>query len=588
MKKKIILLVLIVALLALPLTACGGEKKAPTAKAIKLADYSVTLDAKQNGREIYTENTGYTAANKLNGIAANANSYGITALFNSETQKYTLYDLNNGQTLMSGQEFSNISLDGATGCFKLMNYDAAGNTNKWGVADWTGTKMLMDMTEISAYSSVTIETMDNCYVGNEIYPAEILKIQYTPAGADTAVSKYFRILAEDMFSAPSIDSVEENKLNIGSPSSVGSAVSAIERAPVYQRAASVKSVYGDMDSYSYSVNLINYENFMKAALTFYDGDAQKGTVNIKNGFIIGFIEKYLYYAEVETLPYDAESGYNVYQQTGDSFTSVSKMNFTYYRYDVIKNKLKKINPGYIILPEDLDNLYNYSDKKFDAATVQAINLVDGVATLNDSADYKTYVVNSDLKVIADLSEKPFRLSSIVKLNDNRFMISDDGVNYIVDKKLNEIASFSSSSAYRIYKSSQLIAYSDNGRYMAVDFNGSVVFEPKYSSLEFYGGVALTDIMGVSSDNEDYFVSRDNLAGSAASALIGDNETMIFSDYGIIVKKNAENKITVYNYKGVELLSADNVSSVNAYKIIGEKLLFTASLTEGGSASYLFT
>lgn len=45
MKKKIILLVLIVALLALPLTACGGEKKAPTAKAIKLADYSVTLDA---------------------------------------------------------------------------------------------------------------------------------------------------------------------------------------------------------------------------------------------------------------------------------------------------------------------------------------------------------------------------------------------------------------------------------------------------------------------------------------------------------------------------------------------------------------
>lgn len=172
---------MIVALLALPLTACGGEKKAPTAKAIKLADYSVTLDAKQNGREIYTENTGYTAANKLNGIAANANSYGITALFNSETQKYTLYDLNNGQTLMSGQEFSNISLDGATGCFKLMNYDAAGNTNKWGVADWTGTKMLMDMTEISAYSSVTIETMDNCYVGNEIYPAEILKIQYTPA-----------------------------------------------------------------------------------------------------------------------------------------------------------------------------------------------------------------------------------------------------------------------------------------------------------------------------------------------------------------------------------------------------------------------
>lgn len=586
MKKKIILLILIVALLALPLMACGGEKKAPTAKDIDLADYSMSLDSKQYGRETYTENTGYTAANKLNGIVMGTNGYGISILANTETQKYTLYDLASGQTLLNGQEFNNIVVDSATGCFKLINHDSVNNTSKWGVADWTGTKMLMEMTEIYTAFGVNIETLNDCYYENEITPSVIMRITYYLT-ADTLDYKYFRIIAEDMSSSPSIESVDENKLHFGSPSSVGSTVSALTRISIYPKGSIVKSVYGEMDAYSYSANLINSANFMKAAVTFYNGDTKKGTVNIKNGFVIGFIENYMYYAEVENLPYDAKSGYNVYEQTGSSFTSASKMNFTYYKYDIIKDKNKEINPGYVILPEGMEELYNYSDKKFDAASLQAVNLVDGVAVVNDSTDYKTYVVNSDLKVIADLSEKPFDFtSSITRLNDDRFMTKDNGTVYIIDKKLNEIASFSGN--YTIYKSSQLIVYSDEDRYMAIDFNGNVVFEPKYSSLEFYGGVALTNVTNADSVSENYLVSKSNLSGSPANAVLGENETMIYANYGIIIKKNAENKITVYDYNGTQLLSVDKVASVQAAKITGGKLTLTATLTEGGAVSYLFS
>ena len=59
MKKKFLILLFIVAIFALPLAACGGEKKAPTTNKLDVADYAIDLATTIAGQEIYPEPKGY-------------------------------------------------------------------------------------------------------------------------------------------------------------------------------------------------------------------------------------------------------------------------------------------------------------------------------------------------------------------------------------------------------------------------------------------------------------------------------------------------------------------------------------------------
>lgn len=159
---------------------------------------------------------------------------------------------------------------------------------------------------------------------------------------------------------------------------------------------------------------------------------------------------------------------------------------------------------------------------------------------------------------ADLSNKPFDLSGgLIKLSKNRFLTSTSDEMFLIDDELNIIASVATPH-YSIYKNSQLIVCRVSDKYMAIDFDGKIVLEPKYSSLTLYGGYALTDITEFDGTvKTNYLVSKDNIAGTALENMIAENESLLLNSYGIIVKLDQNNKATVYNYAGTEIMSIDD-------------------------------
>lgn len=581
MKKKFLILLFIVAIFALPLAACGGEKKAPTTNKLDVADYAIDLTTTIAGQEIYPEPKGYTSGTKYDKIVVNVNQFGVMVCVN-EDGKYFLVDEKTGAALADGKTYTNVSFE-ANPLIKI--YDNEGSVTKKGILAPDG-KVLIGLTETNG--EIAVQSHNNLYVEGEYKPAYILAVSYTPKDAQDPVKKYYKVdYTNNTDELIKITEVTEDKLRTTSQDNgVGEVANNLARRNIYNFTQPVINEYPQMDAYNYSINVLATNgDYSNRVLTFYKGNEKTGEVIINNGFTVGFVKNYLYFAEVQKLPYDAKSGYNVYEQSG-SVATVSKMKYTYYRYDILKDKVSKYDPGYCILPNTMTAVFNYKDKAADAAIIEnAVNYVDGVAVISSQTVYRTYVVDANLKVGADLSNKPFDLSGgLIKLSKNRFLTSTSDEMFLIDDELNIIASVATPH-YSIYKNSQLIVCRVSDNYMAIDFDGKIVLEPKYSSLTLYGGYALTDITEFDGTvKTNYLVSKDNIAGTALENMIAENESLLLNSNGIIVKRDQNNKATVYNYAGTEIMSIDDVSAVRVGYSSNDKLYLTVTAASEYSVS----
>ena len=581
MKKKFLILLLIVAIFALPLAACGGEKKAPTTNKLDVADYAIDLTTTIAGREIYPEPKGYTSGTKYDKLVVNVNQFGVMVCVN-EDGKYFLVDEKTGAALADGKTYTNVSFE-ASPLIKI--YDNEGSVTKKGILAPDG-KVLIGLTETNG--EITVRSHNNLYVEGEYKPAYILAVSYTPKDAQDPVKKYYKVdYTNNTDELIKITEVTEDKLRTTSQDNgVGEVANNLARRNIYNFTQPVINEYPQMDAYNYSINVLATNgDYSNRVLTFYKGNEKTGEVIINNGFTVGFVKNYLYFAEVQKLPYDAKSGYNVYEQSG-SVTTVSKMKYTYYRYDILKDKVSKYDPGYCILPNSMTAVFNYKDKAADAAIIKdAVNYVDGVAVISSQTVYRTYVVDANLKVGADLSNKPFDFNGgLIKLSENRFLTSTSDEMFLIDDDLNIIASVATT-YYSIYKNSQLIVCRVSDKSMAIDFDGKIVLEPKYSSLTLYGGYALTDITEFDGTvKTNYLVSKDNIAGTALENMIAENESLLLNSNGIIVKLDQNNKATVYNYAGTEIMSIDDVSAVSDPHVRNDKLYLTVTAASEYSVS----
>lgn len=586
MKKKFLILLFIVAIFALPLAACGGEKKAPTTNKLDVADYAIDLTTTIAGQEIYPEPKGYTSGTKYDKFVVNVNQFGVMVCVN-EDGKYFLVDEKTGAALADGKTYTNVSFE-ANPLIKI--YDNEDAVSKQGLLDHKG-NVILDLTELNG--SISVDSFSNLYVEGEYKPAYILAVSYTPKDAQDPVKKYYKVdYTNNTDELIKITEVTEDKLRTTSQDNgVGEVANNLARRNIYNFTQPVINEYPQMDAYNYSINVLATNgDYSNRVLTFYKGNEKTGEVIINNGFTVGFVKNYMYFAEVQILPYDAKSGYNVYEQSG-SVTTVSKMKYTYYRYDILKDKVSKYDPGYCILPNTMTAVFNYKDKAADAAIIEnAVNYVDGVAVISSQTVYRTYVVDANLKVGADLSNKPFDLSGgLIKLSKNRFLTSTSDEMFLIDDELNIIASVATD-YYSVYKNSQLIVCRVSDNYMAIDFDGKIVLEPKYSSLTLYGGYALTDITEFDGTvKTNYLVSKDNITGTALENMIAENESLLLSSNGIIVKLDQNNKATVYNYAGTEIMSIDDVSAVSDPHVRNDKLYLTVTTaSEYSVATYVLS
>lgn len=579
MKKKFLILLFIVAIFALPLAACGGEKKAPTTNKLDVADYAVDVNMTIGDQEMFPDSALYTTAAKYDKTVVSGNNFGVIVSENADG-KYTLVDENSGAALLNGKTFTNVKFDSYP---FIKIYDTEDAVSKQGLLDHKG-NVILDLTELNG--SISVNSFSNLYVEGEYKTAYILAVSYTPKDAQDPVKKYYKVDYTETAEMQLTEVAEDKLRTTSQDNGVGEVANNLARRNIYNFTQPVINEYPQMDAYNYSINVLaTNEDYSNRVLTFYKGNEKTGEVIINNGFTVGFVKNYLYFAEVQKLPYDAKSGYNVYEQRG-SVTTVSKMKYTYYRYDILKDKVSKYDPGYCILPDTMTAVFNYKDKAADAAIIiNAVNYVDGVAVISSQTVYRTYVVDANLKVGADLSNKPFNLTGgLIKLSENRFLAPTVNEIFIIDDDLNIIASVATID-YSIYKNSQLIVCRVSDKYMAIDFDGKIVLEPKYSSLTLYGGYALTDITEFDGTvKTNYLVSKDNIAGTALENMIAENESLLLNSYGIIVKLDQSNKAKIYSYAGTEIMSIDDVSAVRVTHSSNDKLYLAVTAASEYSVS----
>lgn len=161
--------------------------------------------------------------------------------------------------------------------------------------------------------------------------------------------------------------------------------------------------------------------------------------------------------------------------------------------------------------------------------------------------------------------------------------------YILDENLNAIASVPQVTG--LYAQEQLIVCRTNNKYMAVDFEGKIVFEPKYSSLNFYGGYARTNVTEKSGRVlSNMIVSKEAPNGKALKEVFADSETTGVrynaTSYGYVLKSETTGTTTaysLYNYTGAKI--GDVLGNASDTQTVGQKMLYF-TVTDDGYITYI--
>lgn len=547
-KKTLVALLLVLALACVPLAGCSGGNGYPTTKKLNLNNYVQaysdtyygTTSATGKSKKAYSAFA--TVDGTLNRISG-TNSYGYTV--NSEGKK-VVYDIVARTNVLESKAYQDVH---TTGAFLVgYNYDSFYTYDVYDPAT------LNLLTTVTSYDSLQTGSTTK-YINGK--PTMVYTLSYLPdSSASERSFKYFVYSEGSRTEKMTLSEVNMTDLK-DNDYTVGSVIShAGDKEPIYDIDGIKK--YDAMKDYTFIDGTVNNGLGKGGKIEFFKANAKSGEIDLKDGMLIGFVDKYCYYVEVEAVPFDAVKGYNFVVQTDDDdFASTKKLNYTYYRYDIVKNKVSKYNPGYIVV--GFESMYNYKDSKYDALGVYGFKMVDGVA--NSLSAPVVGIADKDLKMGIDFTGKPFQFEG--KLKDNRFIDTENGKTYIYNEKLETLAVFKSSS-FKVNYDLGIITFAETGKYMAVDFDGKVVLDSKYSNLDFYGDTALTAVYDENGDVKgNMLVSKANPNGTEIQ-LAGD-ETLTYSANGIlIIKKNIEgvNNYTVKNYNGA-VITTFKASSIGS-------------------------
>lgn len=541
-KKSLVALLLVLALACVPLVGCGSDKGYSTTKKLDLNDYFVTASDTAYGVKNSTARKAFTTATLEDGQYVRVGGkYGTKA---NENGKLSVYDFTKCAAVIPDKTYDNVSmLDGIDGNQLLVCY-THGDYYAYDIYDYIDLDPLASFT---SYEAIGTDTMTKYVGGKQI---SLLDISYkATSDSDVSDHKYFSLgdgsrTAKRTYSEVNVSDIKNTNIV------TGTVINASAKYPVYETDGIV--TYDEMKDYSVAINYTDSGLGIEVAtfnLTFFKNDDKTGEVTVTDGMPLTFVEKYFYYAEYEPVAYDAVKGYNfIYQRNANDTTSAQKYNVTYYRYDITKNKTSKVDFGFIV--NGCDNIYNYADRKYDAVKLEAYRMVDGVANSNSTP--MILIADKDFKVGYDFTGKPFGIDE--KLKDDRFIATANNVTYIYNKKLETIASFASTS-YVVNDDLGLVIFQNGSRYMAVDFDGNVIFEPRYSNLTFYGDTAVTTVYNdLNEADGNMRVSKTNPNG--AEIVVGANENVAYNGYGLTVVSSATvdgaTSYTLLNYGGTSL------------------------------------
>lgn len=542
-KKTLVALLLVLALACVPLVGCGSDKGYSTTKKLDLNDYFVTASDTAYGVKYSTARKAFTTATAEDGQYNRVGGkYGTKA---NESGKLSVYDFNKHAAVLTDKTYDNVSVYDGLGSNKLLVCYNVGDYYAYDIYDYND---LEAVTSFTSYVSISTNTMTK-YVGGKA--TRLLDISYkATSGSDVYDHKYFALgdgsrTAKRAYSEVNVSDIKNTDIV------TGTVIDASAKQAIYETDGIV--TYNEMKDYSVAISYTDSELGIEVAtfnLSFFKNNDKTGEVTVTDGMPLAFVEKYFYYAEYAPVAYDAVKGYNfIYQRNSNDNTTAQKYNVTYYRYDITKNKTSKVDFGFIV-GGNCEHLYNYADNKYDAVVLEAYQMFDGVANSNSTP--MTLIVDKDFKVGYDFTGKPFGIDE--KLKENRFIASSNGSTYIYDKKLEIVASFDSTN-YSVNADLGLITFQKGNRYMAVDFDGNVIFEPKYSNLTFYGDTAIASVYN-DQDETDGNVRVSKINPNGSEIAVGANETVAYTGYGLTVVSSAAvdgvTSYTLLNYGGTSL------------------------------------
>lgn len=561
MKKKTLITVLLVALLALPLFACGKDKF-PVAKKTNFLDYAIEIedeDTINNVSGLFTTATeinldGYTV------VPSNLGSYAMAYKVVDGVIKYKFFDTNTDAFV--GDEYFNIEYENMLPVVKTTAADA--EVTKYKILNPLNLTELMPEAD---YISISVES-EVFYENGEEGMYLVVKTKKTD---DEDFSyNYFKLDGESLTDA-TITAADPANLSV-SPVAAGSTVIA---ATTYDIPAAEGSA---LDGYSYSYKIWDFSDAdaVNVTYTLYKDNAIVRTATLLSARILGYVDGKIIYSTYERLDAAAKNGYNlVYQYEGES--STVKYNVEYFSYDLLTGETDDIkDPGYLVIPadEDLSAVQNSKTDKYDAFAVCGVKLSDGVALINDSTVYYSLLVNEEFDVIHDFTGKPFSANSrIYTINDNRFFTVAENITYILNEKYEVLASFNDG-VRSIDRENSLIA-AVNGNYY--DFDGKLVYNGAMytGKTEIYNGAFRATVNNLLNGEitANAIVDRNNLNGRTAHDILGlsDESTAIVtvSADGLIFKAELVEgsaslyTLTVYDYNGNRLAVIDNSAATTA-------------------------
>ncbi|MBD5632374.1 MAG: hypothetical protein HDP34_04015 [Clostridia bacterium] len=474
----------IITVSALPFAACANSGKFGSfgTTTINLADYAVEHNLTQNSVDGYITAKSVLSADRGNVVIDNS---GLLVVKDS-SDRYKVYNIAEEKSVLSAlavqPEF--VTLDGVLPVIKCASSKTSDEVAYY---TYDGAQIL----EYGDYSSITCSIKDY-YVKGENAKSTVYIVSAQKSYVIQYV--YLRAVTDKETQTVTYKKVNENDISLSAPAHlVGGDLSGLYH-DFYSYDAE-KPVEGEITEYQYGILGNN--------VSFYHNGEKSGEINMLNSKELALMGNYFYYYTLLPVSSLAKKGYNyVVLQDGFSSTVEFKYKYQLYRYDITKNKTKKINLDAVILK--IVDLYNYTAKSYDAGVVYGYQMIDGVAY--SDADEFCYLTDKNLKAVFDCTLLGISNMTIYNLGNDKFLVGK----YIVDANFNVLNKNVAASAF--YYNEKLFSFISNGYYGFMDLNGQVVVEPKYyapnGSIKFYGGAAYVYEKQIDGTDKEVFLYAD--------------------------------------------------------------------------------
>lgn len=478
--KKIIASVSCAALIAaaaLPLSACGkGDEKAP----LDISKYAVAVN---DWKDLKTANSDFdkfgsaTSLGEFNAIQYAADRFAICATMADSKTTYKAINTVTGETIANSER--NITASNFLGVKTVVltnvTDDATPVTYKQYVGEDGKTLCTVKEADVSDIQA----DVNEYYVNGATEKSKVLSVIYP--GENDDIEKYYQIETDEKTGAAKYTEVQKNNLSVTAPEYAAGATPFVAKKKIYDDAE--KPVDGDMSAYSYAQ--------VGNDMVFYNGGNEVGKINLDNVIDLGydmasqsrkpaFVGNYWYYAVQVSLSTDAKKPDIIYSTEMGDF----KYSYSIHKYDIINQKDEVVEKDYYV--SYITPIYNYADKKFDAAAVTGSRIVDGVVQSTKGFTYVTDATLTKAYDVSGIANTLGAMSDIVDLGSEKYAVVADGKAVVIDKDFNPISVYNSFS-YNYYVKANVVVFNKDGNEGLADIDGKVLAEPKYDMGTFFGG-----------------------------------------------------------------------------------------------------